>query len=436
MYFQKSMIEIKKLPKSEIEVKFSIAWEEWSGQIDEAVKTLAGSIKVEGFRPGHAPRNVVERHVGRETIFQEAANRSLKKTWEGAIKEEKIEAIGHPKAEITKLAEGNPLEFTITTAIMPTVALAEDWKKKVSEKNTKEKKKSPEKVTDKDVDLAIEKIAGGRATLVTVSRPAKKGDSVKIDFTVTIDGTEIEGGSAQDHSLVLGSEVFIPGFEEKIEGMKENEEQSFSLSFPKEYHNKDLAGKEAVFLVKLRVVQERQVPAVDDSFVESLGKFKTVEELKKSVREGIEKERIDKLEEDRKAALADVILDSLKTELPDILIEEETISMVREFEGQLTMMGMTMDGYLEHLKKTITEIKKEWEPQAKKRLLLTLGLLHLAKEEGVDVSNEEVEEEMNKTLQYYKNQEEAEKKLDMKRLYSYCKEAVLRRKALEYIEKI
>ncbi len=427
------MIDIKKLPKSEIEVKFSVEWEEWKDQVDPAVKTLAQSIKVEGFRPGKAPRNIVEQKVGLETILQEAADRTINKQWGEALHTEKIEAIGHPKAEITKIAEGNALEFTIVSAVMPTITLKGDWKKKVSAKNGEEKKKSPEAVKEKDVDEEIQKIANSRAQLVTVSREAKKGDSVRLDFSVESEGKEVEGGSAQDHALVLGSGVFIPGFEEQIEGMKEGEEKTFELPFPKEYHNKDLAGKLAKFSVKLRVVQERKVPVVDDAFVESLGKFKTLEELKKSIREGMEKERADKREEDRKSALADVLLDSLVTELPDILVEEETISMLREFEGQLTMMGMTMEKYLEHLKKTIAEVKKEWEPQAQKRLLLTLGLLHVAKEEGVDVSNEEVEEEMNKTLQYYKDPQEAEKKLDMKRLYSYCKEAVVRRKALEYI---
>lgn len=428
------MIDIKKLPKSEVEVRFSVSWEEWSLQIDTAVKKLAQSIKVEGFRPGKAPRNIVEQKVGRETVLQEAADQEINKQWAGAVKKEKIEAIGHPKASITKLAEGNPLEFGIVTAVLPVVVLKEDWKKKVHTKNVEEKKKVPEAVKEGDVDAEIQKIVNSRAKLVTVSREAKKGDGVRIDFSVKIEGKEIEGGSAQDHPLVLGSGAFIPGFEEHIEGMKEGEEKTFDLSFPQEYHNKDLAEKQANFLVKLRVVQERQMPDINDAFVESLGKFKTLEELKKSILEGIEKERMEKREEERRGVLADALLESLETELPDILIEEETISMLREFEGQLALMGMTMEKYLEHLKKTISEIKKEWEPQAKKRLLLTLGLLRVAKEEGVEVSNEEVEEEMNKTLQYYKNQEEAEKKLDMKRLYSYCKEAVIRRKVLEYIE--
>lgn len=428
------MIDIKKLPKSEIEVKFSVDWEEWKTQIEPAVKALAQSIKVEGFRPGKAPRNIVEQKVGLETILQEAADRMINKQWENAIHAEKVEAIGHPKAEITKIAEGNALEFTIVTAVMPTIVLKDDWRKNVSAKNEEEKKKSPEAVEEKNVDEEIQKIANSRAQLITVSREAKKGDSVRLDFSVESEGKEVEGGSAQDHALVLGSGVFIPGFEDRVEGMREGDEKTFELSFPEEYHNKDLAGKPAKFSVKLRVVQERKVPVADDAFVESLGKFKTLEELKKSIREGMEKERIEKREEERKSALADTLLDSLVTELPDILIEEETISMLREFEGQLTMMGMTMEKYLEHLKKTIADVKKEWEPQAQKRLLLTLGLLHVAKEEGVDVSNEEVEAEMNKTLQYYKDPQEAEKKLDMKRLYSYCKEAVVRRKALDYIE--
>lgn len=430
------MVEIKKLPKSEVEVKFSVAWEIWNKHMDAAVKAVAQSIKVEGFRPGKAPRNIVEQRVGRETLLQEAADRAIQKAWADAVHGEKIEAIGHPKADITKLAEGNPLEFTIVTAVMPTLTLKKDWREKISKKNVSEKKKTPEAVKEEEVEKEIQKIANGRAKLVTVSRAAKKGDSVRIDFSVTMDGKEIEGGSAQDHILVLGSGVFIPGFEEQVEGMKENEDKEFVLSFPETYHEKSLAGKEANFSVHLRVVQEKQTETLDDAFAVSLGKFKTLEELKKNVREGMEKEHATKREEERKEALANTLLENLETEIPDILIEEESVSMVREFEGQLSMMGLTMEGYLEHLKKTIADLKTEWRSQAEKRLLLTLGLLHLAKEEGVDASNEEIEEEMNKTLRYYKSKQEAEKKLDMKRLYSYCKEAVLRRKALEYMEEM
>lgn len=425
---------MKKLPKSEVEVKLAVAWEEWSKHIDAAVATVAKSIKVEGFRPGKAPRNIVEQKVGRETVLQEAADRAVQKAWAEAVHSEKIEAIGHPKAEITKLAEGNPLEFTIVTAVMPTLTLKKDWREKLSKKNAEEKKKTPEAVKEEDIDKELTKLATSRAKLVTVDREAKKGDSVRVDFSVMMDGKEIEGGSAQDHILVLGSGVFIPGFEEQVEGMKGNDDKEFTLKFPEKYHDTKLAGKEANFSVHLRVVQERQVDEINDAFAVSLGKFTTLEELKKNMREGMEKESVTKREEDRKVVLADTLLECLETELPAILIEEESISMLREFEGQLTMMGMTMEGYLEHLKKTIGDLKKEWEPQAEKRLLITLGLLHLAKEEGVEASNEEIEEEMNKTLQYYKSQKEAEKKLDMKRLYSYCKEAVLRRKTLEYIE--
>lgn len=415
-------------------MKLSVEWEEWNKNIDSAVSAVAKSIKVEGFRPGKAPRTIVEQKVGRETVLQEAADRAIQKAWAEAVHGEKIEAIGHPKAEITKLAEGNPLEFTIVTAVMPTLALKKDWKKKLSAKNAEEKKKIPEAVKEEDIDKELTKLATSRAKLVTVSREAKKGDSVRVDFSVTMDGKEIEGGSAQDHVLVLGSGVFIPGFEEQVEGMKGGEDKEFTLKFPEKYHDTKLAGKEAIFSVHLRVTQERQMDVIDDAFAVSLGKFKTLEELKKNMREGMEKEGVNKREEDRKVVLADTLLECLETELPEILIEEESISMLREFEGQLTMMGMTMEGYLEHLKKTIGELKEEWKPQAEKRLLLTLGLLHVAKEEGVEVSNEEVEEEMNKTLQYYKSQQEAEKKLDMKRLYSYCKEAVIRRKTLEYVE--
>lgn len=430
------MADIKKLPKSEIEVRLSASWEEWSTYIDGAVKSIAESIKIEGFRSGKAPRHLVEKRVGIETILAESADRAIRKIWEKTLTEEKIEAIGHPKAEITHIGENETLEFTITTAVMPTITLKEGWQKSVKKINEAEKKKSPTEVRDEEVQKELEKIAESRAKFVAVDRVAKKGDGARVDFLVKMNGQVIPGGEAKDHAITLGSGTFIPGFEEQLEGMKSGEEKTFTLSFPEQYHEKSLAGKEAEFVVTMRVVQERQKPKIDDEFAVSLGGFKDLEALKKSVREGMQKERAQKREDERQAILAETVLQNIETELPDILIEEENIVMLREFEAQLAGMGANMEEYLKHIGKTVDDMKQEMRPQAEKRLTLTLGLLDMAKSEGVDASAEEVEEEMNKTLRYYKSPEEAEKKLDMKRLYSYAKEAVVRRKVMEYIENL
>lgn len=428
------MPKITKLPKSKIEVQFSVPWEEWERHIDSATEAISKSLHIQGFRSGKAPRNIVERRVGRDAVLREAADRSVRKVWESAVSEEKIEAIGQPEAEITKIAEGNPLEFRITTAVMPEVLLKDGWRERVREKNISEKQKLPVLISESDIDKEISRIAESRAPLITVLRPSKKGDSVRIDFSVSIDGKVIDGGSAKGYSLVLGSGKFIPGFEEQIEGMKENEHKTFSLQFPEKYHDKNLAGKMADFSVSFGVVQERQIPLIDDEFARSLGKFQNLADLKKNIREGMEKESLHKREEEKKNILTEAFVENVSADIPDILLEREVDILMHEFEERIAMIGGTMEEFFKQAGKKREEVKNEFRPQGEKRLLLTLGIEHLAKEENIQASNEEIETEMNAILQYYQTFDEAKKKLDMARVYSHCREAVIRKKAVEYFE--
>lgn len=426
--------EIKKLPQSEVEIKVTVSWDEWKKYLDNAISDLSKDIKISGFRPGKAPRNMVEEKVGKGNILQEAAEKTIQKTYAEILAEGKVDAIGSPKAEILKLAEGNDLEYKIVTAVIPEVKM-KSWDSEIKKINKKYNKEGIE-IKKEDIEKEINKIAESRAILVTVKREARNGDSVLVDFKVSKNGVPIENGTSQNHPLILGKGVFIPGFEENLIGMKENEEKEFTLDFPKEYHEKSLAGKPAQFEVKLNLVQERQIPEINDEFAKSLGKFESLEDLKKSVRDGMIEEKKAQVKEKMRSEFLEKLIELAETELPEVLVHQELHKMLGEFEIQLSQMGMNLDGFLEKMKKTKDDLEKEWKIQAEKRVKSALILEEIAKEQDIKIENEKIEEEMNKTIQYYKKEKDMEKNIDMGRLYDYTKGLLTNEEVFKYLEDI
>ena len=426
--------EIKKLPKSEVEMKITVGWDEWKKYIDEAVAEISKEMKIPGFRSGKAPRDIVEKKVGSNMILEEAAQKAIQATYPQILEKEKVEAIGQPKAEILKIAEGNDFEYKIVTAVVPEAEL-KDWQDKIKKVNKEYRDKKAE-VKDEDVEKELSQLAQSRVQLVAVEREAKDGDSVLIDFQVKRQGVPIEGGTSKNHPLVLGKGVFIPGFEENVIGMKAGEEKEFELKFPEEYHEKSLAGNPATFSVKLNAVQERKTPEVNDAFAKSLGKFETLEELKKNMGEGLLKEKAEQLKEKKRAEYIEKLVESTKAELPEVLEHEELHRMIGELEMQLSGMGITFDKYLEQIKKSQDDVEKEWQPQAEKRILAALALEKVAKEKEIEVPAEKIEAEINRTMAQYKNVKDVEKNIDLAKLYNYVKGNLQNEEVLEMMEKM
>jgi trigger factor len=426
---------IKKLPKSQVEFEITVPWKDWESYLDQVAAEASQELKFPGFRPGKAPRNLVEQRVGKETILNNTAEKAVKKSYVDYIRKEKLEVIGQPQVEILELVEEKDLRYKATVSVIPEVKVLPKYKEEVKKINAQYKDKKPE-VKEDDIDLELEKLANHRAKLVTVNREAKKNDSVEVDFTVSRQGVPIENGTSRNHPLILGRGVFIPGFEENLIGMNTGEEKTFELNFPDEYHQKDLAGKPAEFKVKMNLVQERQVPKVDDEFAKSLGKFENIADLKKNMREGMEHEEEHKLKDEKRSKLMEAVIASSEVDLPHILVHEEVHQMLHEFESQTQAMGMTVDQYLEKIGKKKEDLEHDWEPQAEKRVISALAITQIAKDENITANSAEVEAEMNKTLQYYKKVKDAEKNIDMERLYNYSKGVLENEKVLEFLEKL
>lgn len=426
-------VNITDFPQSEVEILFELDPIEWGEFINEARKELSNNLKIDGFRPGHAPKDVVEREIGWGKILERAADLAVKKTYINFITEKKIEAIGQPEIQVLKIAADNPFEFKVKVAVLPQVKLG-DWRA-VAKAAQKEKPKEIN-VEEKEINEALGWLQKSRTKYTTVSRAAKMGDRVEIDFVAKKNGQTIEGGISKNHPIILGEGHFVPGFEDNLLALKENDEKKFNLVFPGDFQNKDLADQQIDFEVKMILVQEAQTPELGDDFAKSLGAFTNLAALEKSIQEGLVKEKRLKAKDAWRAKVLENIAGKSEIDLPPILIDWELTKMLEELKENITQMGLDFDIYLKNIKKTTEELKKEWRPRAQERVRAALILQEIAKNEMVDVSTQEIDNEINKILLNYPDAESVKKQIDIERLKEYTKGRLKNEKVFELLESL
>ncbi len=429
------VMKIENLPKSEIKITFKVPSGKFDGFLDKAANELSKEVKIDGFRSGKIPREVIERTVGKDKVLQDGAERTIKKIYVNAILDNKIEAVGEPKIDITKIAQGNDFEFTAFVGVLPKVKL-KDWKNDV-EKFNKKFKGDDVKINEKEVDREISFLATQRAKIVTVNREAKDKDQVEVDFEVHKDNVPLENGTAKKQQMVIGEGRFIPGFEEKLIGMKAGDEKEFSLTFPKEYHTKHLAGQTAKFKTKVNLVQKRQIPEINNEFAKSIGKFKSLDELKGNIRKGIEHERKHKLEDQQKNKIIDAIVQKNEFEVPKVLTTREIETMMTELEQDLKRMNLSKEKYFEQTRTTEQKFKEPWEnKEAVQRVRAALVLRQIAKDNKISPDTKEVEERANQVLQHYEALGDVKKKIDVARLFEATRGNLTNEKVFKYLMKL
>ncbi len=426
-------VDIKKLPHSEVELNFELDPKEWGVFIDEAAKEIGQGITLDGFRPGKAPKEKLIEKIGWGKVLEKAAESAARRSYVQALIDYKIEAIGLPKIEIKKIAPDNPFEFTAQVAIIPEIKLP-DYKMIASQEPLP--KEESLKVTDQEKESSLEWLRQSRAKFITVSRPSATGDRIEIDFVVKKDGQIISGGQSQNHPLVIGENKFIPGFEENLIGLKEGEEKNFSLVFPEDYSQKDLAGQLVDFEIKMKLVQERQLPELNDDFARSLGNFKDLEQLKKSIESGLTEEKRIKAKDAWRIKVLENISQKIDVDLPEILINNELDKMIKELEVSLEQMGLKLADYLKNIKKEERDLREEWTAKARERVLAALVLETIALQEKIIVTDAEAEEETNKFLLRFKDIAQAESQIDIKRLLEYNKSRLRNEKVFEFLENL
>ena len=426
-------IDIKQLPKSEVEMIVELDSTEWGKFVSEATRELAREVKIEGFRPGNAPKEMVEQKIGQGHILEAAADLAVRRTYPRVLEEKHIDAIGRPEVRVLKVAMDNPFEFKIKTAVVPPIKLA-DYKK-IAQAD-KPKTKDQIKVEDKEVQESLNWLQKSRTKYVTVVRPAQKGDRVEVDFVAKQEGKMIDNGESKNHPLLIGEGQFVPGFEDQLVGLKENETKNFSLVFPENFAAKNLAGKLVDFEVKMNLAQEPQSSELNDEFAKSLGKFETLDALKNNIKEGIAMEKENKAKEAWRAKVLQEIVKKSEVELPEILVQAETAKMSEEFKDNLMQMGLEYGEYLKNISKTEEDLKKDWLPKAVERAQAGLILRKIGDLEKAEVTELEVEEEINHIIKHYPDWDAVKAKIDMERLAEYTKGRLRNEKVFALLENL
>lgn len=434
-----TMIQIlAKLPKSEIEIHVSIPFDEFDPHTKRAAVLISENTEIEGFRRGKAPYDIVKNKVGEAAIYERAADLAVRKTYpevltrlgESGDVSPLHPVIGRPEITITKLAPGNPLEYKVRVAVLPIVSLPDYMD--IARRVRQDKKEHA--ASDEEMEKALAWLRESRTTLITVDRPAQKGDRVEADFEIRSDGVKIADGNSANHPFILGQGRFIPGFEDAIEGMKKDEEKHFSLIAPTDWRDKAFAGKPLDITATMKIVQERRLPELTDEFAKGMGGFASMDALKESVRRGILTEKTEKETQRVRGAIIAAITTEAKMEIPETLVAAEAEKMLAELRRGIMEMNMQWPDYLLHIKKTEEALKSEWRGEAENRVRTALVLREISMKEQIDPAEEELAAREQKILSDLRTAPDAEHAIDPIELREYAKGVLRNEKVFEFLE--
>ena len=376
-------------------VEFKLNAEEWEAEVEKAYQKNKGKYKLDGFRQGKIPRKVLEKTYGEYLFYEDALNEVCDRTFfEFLEKEKDVQAVDYPEVSVKNLSKEG-VEWVATITLMPEVELGKY--------DGLEVKKDKVSVTDKEVEAKLNDLQEKQARYVDVTdRPAKMGDLVNIDFAGSIDGVAFDGGTAKDYELELGSHSFISGFEEQVVGMKVDEQKDVKVEFPKEYHAKNLAGKPAVFAVKLLTIREKQVPEIDDKFASDVSEFNTLDELKKDTKEKIKSEKEADAERAFENKLVEEVVKNSKVDVPKVMVTNQIARNIEDMKRSLAMQGLSYEMYLGYIGLTDEQFRKSREEDTEKQIKTTLVLSELVKKEGIKAEESEVEDKIKELAEKMK----------------------------------
>ena len=390
-------MELKNTEKQEhsiVALTIEITKAEFEAAKDKAFKKTGKNITVPGFRKGHAPRKMIEKLYGEGVFFEEAFNIIYPDAMEMAVEKAGIKPVGRADVDLGDPAEEGGLTIIAKVPVEPEVELGE-YKGVEVEKETV-------KVPAADVKAELNRLAQRNARTETVDRKAKKNDTVDIDFEGFVDGVAFEGGKAEHHMLTLGSGTFIPGFEDQLIGCKAGDEKDVVVTFPEEYHAKELAGKEAVFKCKVHKVEETILPEIDDEFAKDVSDTcETLDDLKKEITDRLKKERQDAADHAMEEKILDAVIADMKADIPQAMVEGQIDSMVQDFGYRLQMQGMQLDQYLKMTGTEMGAFRAMFHDQADRQVKVRLALEKVAELENIAVSDKELEDEYAKMAEQY-----------------------------------
>ena len=413
---------VEKLEKSRVAVTVEVGAEEFEAAVAKAYAKARGKLSIPGFRPGKAPRKMIEKLYGAGVFYSDAVDIALPEAYTQAIGQSGLDVVGYPEVEIVddKIDE-NGFTFKATVAVYPEVKLGE-YKGLTAEKEEV-------KVSADDVKERLNEMAERNARLVSVDRKAKKGDIAVIDFEGFDNGEAFEGGKGENYELELGSGSFVPGFEDQLVGMKAGEEKDIDITFPENY-TPELAGKPVVFHVKVNEVKHKEVPAIDDEFAKDVSEFDTLDELKADTRKKLVEDREAAAQRAFEDALMQKVADGIQADIPDEMVDVQAQQMMENFQQQLAAQGIPFDQYLKMTNTTEDDFKKQAHEPALQQVRMDLAVAALVKAEELEATAEEIEAEMKSVADKYG--------MDLDTIKKYLPEAdvreqVLRSKAIKAV---
>ena len=417
-------VTVTPAPRSSLNVRVEVPPEKLAAAIAEAVRHLSQRNKIAGFRPGKAPRAMVERVVGAEAVLEEAMDHVVQRAYRDALIEKDILPLTQAEVNVEQGEEGKPVIFSAIVQIRPEVALGDyrgfNFAPEI------------EKIDEPKVAKVIEELRDQNATLAPVEdRGARNGDYAVIGYTGTRDGVPFEGGSAERMPLILGEERLIPGFEANVVGLKPGEKTAFDITFPDDYPEAELAGKRARFEVELRELREKILPPEDDDFARSLGAFDDLAALKVEIKARLERNALDKARHEFADKIIDYATASATLELPDVLVEQEVEIMHDELRGSLARQGIDEASYLKVTGKTEADLHADFKPRAEKRVKVLLVLSKVAEAEGLEIGDREVEEEVAQARKRYGSDKRTMAYFDSDRGRSFIRSTLRRSRLVE-----
>lgn len=412
--------------KNELKLEFTVEAQKFDETMKKVYFKTVKYFNIPGFRKGKAPMNIIERYYGKEIFYEDTFNEILQEVYDKELRESNITAVSYPDLDVKQIGKGQDLIFTAVVQTKPEV--------KPGKYKGIEIKKVEYNVSDEDINHELGHMQERNSRMVTVDdRAVENGDVTVIDFEGFVDGKAFEGGKAEGHELTIGSNTFIPGFEDQIIGMKIDEEKDINVKFPEEYFSKELAGKDATFKVKLHEIKKKELPELDDEFAKDVSEFDTLKELKESIKEKLEKENEQKAKYETEEATIKAVCDNTEIDIPSGMIETEIDHMEKDMEQRMQYQGLTLDMYLQMIGKTKEEFRKEYEDQAKDAVKSRLVIEAVANEEKIEADDKEVDEKIKEMAENYGKTEDELKSNES--LRNYLKENLKTEKTIEFIVK-
>ncbi len=387
-------VQVENLEKNMAKLTIEVAAEEVEKAIQEAYLKEKNKISLPGFRKGKVPRKMIEKMYGAGVFYEDAANTLIQGNYPAAADESGIDIVSRPTIDIVQIESGKPFIFTAEVAVRPEVKLGKYLGVQVTKIDTS--------VSEDEVAEALEKERNNNARTVTVTdRPAANGDTVVIDFEGFVDGVAFEGGKGENHSLELGSHSFIDTFEDQLVGKNAEDEVEVNVTFPEQYQAAELAGKPAMFKVKIHEIKTKELPQLDDEFAQDVSEFDTLAEYKEDVKKRLTEQKENEAKRTKEDEAIQKIIDKSEMELPEAMIETQCENMVNEFAQRIAQSGLSMEQYMQFSGLTIEKLKEQVRPEAETRIKSSLVLEQIAKEENIEVTEEDIDAEVTKMAAAY-----------------------------------